>query len=157
MVHVLHAIRNTAPKRNYHNKDFAAQMKDRGLYPSNTGTIGGKETGAQMSHYIIPGGAFECSYERLHAKGWRLNLQSAIVAGRNGGRKNKTAFTCRQCGVTAWGKPNLFTVCGACLVEGHPELADLAEPYRMTQPGQSQTPADPIQSKSSDSGLEATE
>ena len=73
-VHVLQEVRGTAPKGNYHNKDFAAQMKDRGLYASNTGAPGGKETGAQMSHCIIPGGAFELSYERLQAKGWKLAL-----------------------------------------------------------------------------------
>ena len=50
MVHVFQEAHGTAPKRNYHNKNFAEEMKIRGLYPSNTGTIGGKETGAQMSH-----------------------------------------------------------------------------------------------------------
>jgi hypothetical protein len=32
-------------------------MKTVGLYPSNSGMIGGKETGQQMQHYIIPDGA----------------------------------------------------------------------------------------------------
>ena len=132
-VHVLQEVHGTSPKRNYHNKDFAAQMKDRGLHPSNTGAIGGKETGASMSHYIIPGGAFELSYERLQAKGLKLGLQSAIVAGPRGGKKNKTKFTCSLCDAAVWGKPSVFQVCGACLVENHPELADLAETYRMIQ------------------------
>ena len=121
-VHVLQEVRGTAPKRNYHNKDFAAQMKDRGLYPSNTGAPGGKETGASMSHYIIPGGAFELSYERLQAKSWKLGLQSAIVAGPRGGKKNKTKFICSLCDAAFWGKPSGFPVCGACLVENHPDL-----------------------------------
>jgi hypothetical protein len=44
-VHVLQEVRGTAPRGNYHNKDWGAQMKIRGLYPSNTGAPGGKETG----------------------------------------------------------------------------------------------------------------
>jgi hypothetical protein len=141
-VHVLQEVRGTAPRGNYHNKDWGAQMKIRGLYPSNTGAPGGKETGAQMSHYIIPGGAFEQSYERLEAKGWKLGLQSAIVAGPRGGKKNKTKFTCpHQCDEAVWGKPSVFQVCGACLVENHPDLADIAESYRMT-PVEASEPAE---------------
>ena len=131
----------------YHNKDFAAQMKreaQRGLHPSNTGAPGGKETGAQMSHFIIPGGAFEQSYDRLEAKGWKLNLQSAVSAGPRGGRKNKTKFTCPFCGANAWGKESLFPVCGACLVENHPELADIAETTRMTSDELAAAAAEPV-------------
>jgi hypothetical protein len=141
-VHVLQEVRGTAPRGNYHNKDWGAQMKIRGLYPSNTGAPGGKETGAQMSHYIIPGGAFEQSYERLEAKGWKLGLQSAIVAGPRGGKKNKTKFICpHQCDEAVWGKPSVLQVCGACLVENHPDLADIAESYRMT-PVEASEPAE---------------
>ena len=33
-------------------------MKAVGLIPSDTGALGGKETGQQMTHYIEPGGRF---------------------------------------------------------------------------------------------------
>jgi hypothetical protein len=58
MVHGWQHNNGTAPKRSYHNKEWAAKMKAVGLYPSNSGMIGGRETGASMSHYIIPEGAF---------------------------------------------------------------------------------------------------
>jgi hypothetical protein len=156
MVHVLQEVRGTAPKRPYHNKDFAELMKARGLYPSNTGAVGGRETGAQMDHYIIPGGRFEQSYERLHAKGWKLNLQSAMVAGPQGGKKkNKTALTCSYCGANAWGKSSLFSVCGLCLVENHPELMDVAETYRMMESRASAI--EPAEPEHSDRDLQAAE
>jgi hypothetical protein len=44
-----------APKRAYHNKQWAARMKSLGLYPSNTGAVGGRETGVQMSHSSMAG------------------------------------------------------------------------------------------------------
>jgi hypothetical protein len=151
MVHVLQAVRGTAPKRPYHNQDFAKLMKARGLYPSNTGAIGGRETGAQMTHFIIPNGVFEHSYERLRAKGWKLNLQSAIVAGPRGGKKkNKTTFTCSYCGVNTWGKQSLFIVCGSCLVGNHPELIDVAETYRMAESQASANAAEPAEPEHSD-------
>jgi hypothetical protein len=89
-------------------------MKAIGLYPSNSGMVGGKETGQQMSHYIIPDGVFARSYERLRSKGWKLNLQSAMRANPTAAPKSKTKFTCTLCGQNAWGKPELFIICGLC-------------------------------------------
>jgi hypothetical protein len=40
-------------------------MKKVGLYPPNTGTFGGKETGQQMMHFVISGGAFDKACEKL--------------------------------------------------------------------------------------------
>ena len=37
----------------YHNKEWAAKMKEIGLYPSDTASPGGKETGQRVSHYIV--------------------------------------------------------------------------------------------------------
>ena len=157
MVHALQEARGAAPKRAYHNKDFAAQMKARGLYPSNTGTVGGREVGASMSHYIVPNGAFEQSYERLRTKGWKLNLQSAMTTGPQWSRRNKTKFACPYCGATAWGKQALGVVCGLCLVESHPELADVADTYRMTQSGRFVAAADPVGPEPSEPDLQAAE
>ena len=45
-------------RRGYHNAEWAAKMKELGLYPSSTGKEGGKETGERMTHYILPYGRF---------------------------------------------------------------------------------------------------
>ena len=72
-------------KRGYHNKEFARMMLEIGLMPSNTGAVGGKQTGAQMSHYVIPGGAYEQAFTELAASGWKLNLESAVLRRRDQG------------------------------------------------------------------------
>lgn len=46
----------TPPRRGYHNREWAAKMKEIGLQPSSTGEPGGKEIGQNMTHYIIKGG-----------------------------------------------------------------------------------------------------
>ena len=43
-----------AAARGYHNKEWAAKMKAIGLMPSNSGAVGGKETGQQMSPTFCP-------------------------------------------------------------------------------------------------------
>jgi hypothetical protein len=70
-----------------------------------------------MDHYVIPGGAFEQSYERLAATGWKLNLESAPRPGEQRGPNSKTKFSCSRCGQNAWGKPDLAVTCTPCRME----------------------------------------
>jgi predicted SprT family Zn-dependent metalloprotease len=111
-----HAIAGHPAKRGYHDKEWAAQMKAIGLYPSNSGMVGGRETGQQMQHYVIPGGPFQQAFKQLAAAGWQLNLQSAMRGNATKAPKNKTKFTCTTCGQNAWGKPDLNVICGGCLI-----------------------------------------
>jgi hypothetical protein len=117
--------------RGYHNREWAAKMKAIGLQPSSTGMLGGKETGQRMSAYILPGGRFERSYERLAATGWKLNLHSAPRPGQQRGPTNsKTKFTCPTCGQNAWGKPELSIGCIPCglrMVNGAVQSYDTSE------------------------------
>lgn len=103
---------------NYHNKEWGTRMKALGLYPSNTGAPGGRETGVQMSHYIIGGGPFDESYKRLADSGWTLDIQSTAVAGKRTKKpESKAKFSCPNCGLNAWGKPGLELICLPCLEE----------------------------------------
>ena len=65
MVHLKQEVFGKPSKRGYHNREWAEMMKAIGLMPSNTGAIGGKETGQQMDHYILPDGAFACAFAEL--------------------------------------------------------------------------------------------
>jgi hypothetical protein len=114
MVHVWQHAHGTPSGRGYHNKEWAAKMKAVGLQPSSTGMVGGKETGQQMSDYIIPGGLFTRTFATLAKTGWKLNLQSAHRAGKSGGINSKTKFTCPACRQNAWGKPDLDITCTPC-------------------------------------------
>jgi hypothetical protein len=71
MTHLWQHIYGKPSKGGYHNKEWAAKMKGIGLYPSNTGKPGGKETGQQMMDYIIEGGPFTTAFVKLAASGWR--------------------------------------------------------------------------------------
>jgi hypothetical protein len=117
MVHVWQQQHGKPGSRGYHNKEWAAKMKAIGLQPSNTGAVGGNETGQQMSHYVLPNGPFAQSFAELAATGWRLNLESAPHAGLDGGRRSKTKFSCPDCGQNAWGKPDLWIACILCGLE----------------------------------------
>jgi hypothetical protein len=120
-VHVWQHAKGTAPARGYHDREWSEWMKSIGLQPSSTGMPGGREIGQRMNHYIITGGAFAQSYDRLAASGWKLNLESAQRPGEK--RKapvSKVKFTCPVCGQNVWGKPNTQALCLFC-------YADLAE------------------------------
>src|SRR6516225_7001705 len=117
MTHVWQQAFGKPSGRGYHNKEWAAKMKAIGLQPSSTGMVGGKETGQRMSDYIIPGGTFEQSYDRLAETNWRLNLESAHRPGDQRGPNSKVKFTCSACGQNAWGKPDLAIVCKPCGIE----------------------------------------
>jgi SprT-like family len=114
MVHVWQHAFGAPSKRGYHNKEWAAKMKQVGLQPSSTGMVGGKETGQKMLDYVIPSGPFTEAFAKLAAIGWRLNLQSAHRPGPKVGTNSKTKFTCIGCGQNAWGKPDLAIACIPC-------------------------------------------
>ncbi len=78
--HVWQEHHGTRPSRGYHNKEWGATMKSVGLHPSTTGVPGGKETGARVTHYIIPNGPFARSFTRTRCH--RLAAQPAIDAAR---------------------------------------------------------------------------
>jgi len=112
MVHLWQQVYGHPPRRGYHNKEFAAEMKRIGLHPSSTGQPGGKETGGRITHYIIPDGPFAKAYRELAKTGFRLDWQSKPPDRKQ--RQSKTKFTCPSCGQNAWAKPDAKLLCAAC-------------------------------------------
>ena len=53
--HVWQQTHGKPPRRCYHDRQGSAKMKEPGLQPSDTAAPGGKETGQNITHYIIPG------------------------------------------------------------------------------------------------------
>lgn len=132
MVHAWQAHFGSPGRRGYHNKQWAAKMKEIGLYPSHTGEPGGDETGEHMSDYLIEGGAIAGVIRTLLTDGFRLSWAEQQPArmsgisdhagddegegsGKLGNRTNRVKYTCPGCGIMAWGKPRLTLVCGACM------------------------------------------
>jgi hypothetical protein len=60
----------------YHNRQWANKMIHLGLYPSNTGQPGGRETGYSMTHYIVAEDCFPAA---------------SICPGRKGNQSRGTA------------------------------------------------------------------
>jgi hypothetical protein len=76
MAHVWQQSFGKPGRRGYHNRQWGAEMKRIGLYPSSTGAPGGSETGEHMSDYIVDGGPFRLACRRLLDRGFRLDWQS---------------------------------------------------------------------------------
>lgn len=116
MVHLWHfEYGENPPKNGYHNKYWAEKMKQAGLYPSDTGVAGGKETGSNMSHYIVEGGAYDQCFDRLPDTA-KINYISLEQYKESKVKKDrsKTKYTCASCEVNAWAKPDTKLFCGAC-------------------------------------------
>lgn len=115
MVHVWQQTHGKAPRRAYHDRQWAEKMKAVGLQPTTTGDAGGKETGQSVTHYIIEGGTYAQAYEKLAATGFQLSWQShPITEERKKKAASKTKYTCETCGTNAWAKPETSLICGTC-------------------------------------------
>lgn len=113
--HLWQEVCGRPPSRAYHDRQWATKMEEVGLMPSSTGRVGGKRTGARMSHFIIPGGLYDRVFDELAATGWHFNFQSTIVRGVSKTKKSKATYICPACGANAWAKPNSHLVCETCL------------------------------------------
>jgi predicted SprT family Zn-dependent metalloprotease len=105
------------PSRNgYHNKQWAALMHAVGLIPSDSGALGGKETGQKVSHYIADGGPFAIACAELVRQGFAVRYVElwGDPEARKKKAASKTKYTCPDCGLNAWGKPEINLVCGDC-------------------------------------------
>jgi hypothetical protein len=111
MVHLEQHHFGNPPRNGYHNKQWAAWMDRVGLTPSNTGAPGGKRTGQQMTHYIVPDGPFARAYA---ARKFDDLYFDRAKAQENGPRKLKTKYTCPGCNLNAWAKPDAPLGCSDC-------------------------------------------
>lgn len=130
MTHVEQQYFGKPSRSGYHNKEWGRLMKRIGLYPSNSGKPGGKETGQQMTHYTVSGGPFETACATLLDSGFKLDWSEispklATVeepSGEPGTLKiidssNRIKFGCVGCNAKAWGKPSLKLICGRCKLD----------------------------------------
>jgi hypothetical protein len=124
MCHVWQQTHGKPPRRNYHDRQWAAKMREIGLQPSHTGEEGGKETGQSMSHYILPDGRYAEAFAKLAAQGFQLHWQS-VPASEQGRAKrpSKVKYTCPECGQNAWAKPGALLLCGECYDGGEEDIS----------------------------------
>src|SRR5919202_2583506 len=89
MCHVWQQTYGKTPRKGYHDRQWAAKMREIGLQPSSTGEEGRKETGQSVSHFILPGGRYEIAYAKLAATGFQFHWQS-IPASEQGRAKKSS-------------------------------------------------------------------
>lgn len=123
MAHAWQAQHGQPGRGGYHNREWAARMESIGLMPSHNGRPGGRRTGSQMTHYIIPDGPFERSardFLKLYTLHWQASGKRREEAKKK--RESKTKFTCPLCGQAAWAKLSAHLLCGDC--NGEPLMAE---------------------------------
>lgn len=130
MAHVWQQAHGTPPRSSYHDREWAAKMKEIGLQPSTTGEPGGKETGQSVTHYIIPDGRYARAFRMLRENGFQLRWQSSPEGKEAKAKKaSKTKFTCPECALNAWAKADALLICGNCYEDGEGDiLLMVAEP-----------------------------
>lgn len=128
MVHLWQHHFGKAGRGRYHNRQWAEKMKEIGLQPSDTGEEGGKETGDKVHHFIIGGGAFEKTANRLLARDFSITwMEKTCAASADGseahegdeddkksksGKRIKYVCAYSECELKAWAKHDAMLVCG---------------------------------------------
>ncbi|SRR5260370_33229888 len=113
------------PRGGYHDRQWAAKMHEIGLLPTDTGELGGKETGQKVTHVIEENGRFACAVAKLLEEHPAIlysdrSVNDTIRVKRAADKvASKTKYTCLGCGLNAWAKPDtplspVKLVCGAC-------------------------------------------
>ncbi len=112
MVHQLQQEDGTPPKGAYHNKQWAAMMKEIGLQPDDGD---GNETGRYVSHKIVKNGRFDVAYQTFAAKRDMTLFGDLPDTKKKGkGKTSKFKFVCPECNQNAWAKVTAKLVCGDC-------------------------------------------
>lgn len=115
MVHLWQEQYGDPPKRVYHDSEWADKMEEVGLMPSTTGEPNGKRTGVKCSHYVVAGGGFELSYDKLRTMGFKIRWVGMSEEEREKQKRPKDKFK-YQCGCEhkAWAKAGLRLRCDDC-------------------------------------------
>ena len=123
----------------YHNKEWAAKMKEIGLIPSHNGKPGGDQTGQSMTHYLDPDGRYKAVFMKMPKKyilpftSLDAEIMKSLIEGKSNKPEaddeekrqtklnrlrppspNKTKYSCPGCQVNVWGRPGLrmqFVMC----------------------------------------------
>jgi len=127
MVHLHRHGQANPPRNGYHDRQWADKMEALGLMPSSTAALGGARVGYRMSHYIIPGGAFERAFERMPTEchlPWTCGIddeargdvekKKAKKAKKEAARKVKVKYSCPDCELNVWGRGGLRLRCEDC-------------------------------------------
>ena len=119
MAHLAVEHSGKGPKRAYHCKNWARLMNDIGLKPYaivKGKPVRDKETGANCSHDIVKGGAFDEAADDFMQGGFSFSWATITDPPKEKTKSKKAgakvAHECPKCGDKAWGKASLKLTCG---------------------------------------------
>lgn len=98
------------PGKTAHNREWADKMEELGLIPTSTGAPGGKRTGRRVTHMIEDKGPYDRAWAKCNVK---LNWNGLMQTKEKKARK-RTKYCCPECEATAYGKAEMFLICGDC-------------------------------------------
>jgi predicted SprT family Zn-dependent metalloprotease len=125
MCHLWQHHFGTPSRTGYHNREWAAKMREIGLLPVSHDQPG-KETGQKVSHTIQEGGRFDLACMAYLASAPAILYHDRAghgddTATRRKKAASKTRHTCPACGMNAWAKPDAHLICGDCREAMKPE------------------------------------
>jgi hypothetical protein len=115
MVHLQQHHFGKPGKGGYHNKEWGDLMLKIDLKPVSLDQPG-KMTGNKVTHEIVRDGWFDRVCAKLLAKGVLIDYVEAWSEGgkAKAAKKLKVKYSCPECGVNCWAKPDCRFVCGEC-------------------------------------------
>lgn len=121
MAHLWQQVEGTPSRNGYHNREWAHRMLELGLQPVSFDGPG-KITGQKVTHEIMEAGKFDHACAELLSTGFYLAWQGHyLLKAKKNQAANKVKYTCPVCGLNAWGKPEIWLLCGECEEELEPE------------------------------------
>jgi hypothetical protein len=114
MAHLEQQVYGKPSRNGYHNAQWGTYMDRVGLTPSHDGTATGKRTGQNMTHYIVPGGAFDTLTRIMLASSDYSLLREVAQCAAKKKSNNKLTYQCPSCDAKAWGKAGLRILCEDC-------------------------------------------
>jgi predicted SprT family Zn-dependent metalloprotease len=117
MVHQWQHHFGKAPRKGYHDKEWAGAMEARGLMPSDTGFPGGKKTGQAVTHYIIDGGPYDKAYASLASSGFKITWASVPRTPKEGKGGKREKYVCPSCSLQMERKFEASIICKPCTIE----------------------------------------
>ncbi|WP_143308201.1 SprT family zinc-dependent metalloprotease [Candidatus Entotheonella palauensis] len=111
---------DNVPSRHFHNAEWVRKAKIIGLQPTATGQPGGKETGHQVTQYLIPGGRFDRAQEVILRKtGFQVEqlwmFSQSSKSPDHQASKAVWRFQCPGCRQCVWSESTGGFICQNCV------------------------------------------
>jgi SprT-like family len=116
MVHLWQEEFGKPGKNGHHNEQWAKKMDEIGLTPSHDGREGGKRTGRNMTHIIVPGGPYDLAFAMMEAELAYVGQQVITKPKVKKKDLSKLVSICPECNAKAWSKQGLKLICYECEV-----------------------------------------